>query len=397
MILPSILDFLAQRIGLDAQSIGLPNIEDALQERMRERHVSDMAAYRELLLKDDTEQEALIEQIVVPETWFFRDQSPFDFLAVHASKQWGEFSAAAPLRILSLPCSTGEEPYSIAMTLIDAGHPAESFHIDAVDVSCKALQRARAAVYQKNDFRGKNLDVLLRHFRETSPDVFTLNPQVRDTVSFSHGTLLHIPFPEIPGSYHAIFCRNLLIYLNQSWRERALETFQKLLRPDGILFIGHADASTALSTRFTMVRNAAAFAYYPKGATPRPRPSASKPKHANTATPIIPPKPSLASILHEMQSAIDREDGATAQALGQIALEHTRNNAELYYLLGAAQELQNHPEEAKDLWQKSLYLVPQHLNSLHRLKCLLEKQGDHAAASRLQKRIQRAKSVQRPS
>ncbi|PAW79390.1 MAG: hypothetical protein B9S32_02280 [Verrucomicrobia bacterium Tous-C9LFEB] len=399
MILPSILDFLAQRIGLEAHSVGLPGIEAALQERMLALQMTDIGAYRDLLLANTEEQNALIEQVVVPETWFFRDQAPFDFLAVHARKQWGDFSPATPLRLLSLPCSTGEEPYSIAMTLLDAGNAPESFHIDAVDVSHEALHRARVARYSPHDFRGKNLDVLQRHFSEVTPDCFDLLPRVRDTVRFAHGTFQQFPFPEIPGSYHAIFCRNLLIYLNATWRKQAVELFRKLLRPDGILFIGHADAFSDLSAHFSMARNASAFAYYPKDAPP-PAPSrrVNLPPTDSVATLVTPMtpihKPPLSALLSEMKEAIERQDGETAHSIGQAALSHTRIHPELYYLLGEAHELRQDMAAAKDAWQKSLYLFPRHLNSLQRLKDLLEKEGDHTAAARLEARIRRVQSLQ---
>lgn len=394
MILPSILDFLADRIGLDSQSIGLPNIEAAVRERARECGQADLSAYGDLLRRDETEQEALIEQVVVSETWFFRDQAPFQFLAVNAVRKWATYSfqpTHSPLRILSLPCASGEEPYSIAMTLFDAGFQPGSFEIEAVDVSEKALQHGRAAIYKQKDFRGKNLDVLQRFFSEERPDELQLIPKVRNTVRFSKGTLLHLPFAQATTRFHMIFCRNLLIYLNQNWRQRAVAIFKELLHPDGLLFIGHADATPVLGAHFTMVRDASAFAYQltsankTSGRITPPSPTASVPAVASS-----PPKPTLSpATLDQLRTLI--ADAVTEEALAQCraTLIDFPDNPELYFLLGSAHERLGHIDDARQAWQKSLYLNPQHADALRRLRSLLDQIGDTDAASRIDARIQR--------
>src|SRR5882757_9223554 len=142
---------LKQAMGLDAASIGASAIEHAVQ--------------------------ALIETVVVPETWFFRDREAFAALARMAFEEWLRTRAEHMqhmqdtqdmMRLLSLPCSTGEEPYSMAMALLDAGFPANRSHIDAVDISARALAHARRAVYGRNSFRGDRLDFRERYFEATA-------------------------------------------------------------------------------------------------------------------------------------------------------------------------------------------------------------------------------------
>lgn len=389
MILPSLLDFLRDRIGLDAHTVGLPGIEASLQERMRALGLVDISVYRDLLESDPAEQQALIEAVVVPETWFFRDQTPFHFLAVNAHKQWNEEASTPRLRFLSIPCSTGEEPYSIAMTLLDAGYQPHQFQIDAVDISEKSLTVARAARYTPAQFRGKNLDIIQRYFYEPQTDRLELIPKVRDTVHFANSSILDLPPSIMAASYHAIFCRNLLIYLNQDWRQRSIELLARLLRPDGILFVGHADATSALAPHFSMARDASAFAYYPKRGGPTPPPT--KPQ-AQAAKPVTPP--TLNSLLHDIRLSLEAHDAAAALKFCEQALALTRMNAEIHYLTGTAHELRGENQAAKEAWQKSLYLQPRHLKSLHRLKRLLELEGDHAAAARMDARLARAQSHQ---
>ena len=114
------------------------------------------------------ELQALIEAVVVPETWFFRDREAFSTLARLVQEASPTAHADGVRRILSLPSSTGEEPYSIAMALFDAGVPADRFSIDAIDISAHAIAVARRATYGKNSFRGHDLGFRARYFDATA-------------------------------------------------------------------------------------------------------------------------------------------------------------------------------------------------------------------------------------
>ena len=122
------------------------------------------------------EVQALVEEVVVPESWFFRDDRPFEVLADFARAGWLVDPARPPLSALSLPCAGGEEPYSIAMTLLEAGLPAGRFRVDAVDVSARSLARAIAGVYGPNSFRGAGRRLRPAYFREQN-GAFTLDPR----------------------------------------------------------------------------------------------------------------------------------------------------------------------------------------------------------------------------
>src|SRR6516165_3425841 len=111
--------------------------------------------YRQRLLSSAGEFEELLETVVVKETWFFRDADVFSSLARLAIEQWLPRNRGGKMRLLSLPCSSGEEAFSIVMALLDAGMPADQFDVDAVDISNRALMCARRGVYMKNAFRGK--------------------------------------------------------------------------------------------------------------------------------------------------------------------------------------------------------------------------------------------------
>src|SRR5580765_8903571 len=142
---------LREKMGLNAASIGSGSIQRVIRLRMKGLGISDATAYRELLTRSRAEWNELVEAVVVTETWFFRDPEAFS-VVVEAAR------AAAPgttLRVLTIPCSSGEEPYSLAIALRDADVPAERVRIDAVDISSRALARAKSGTYSKNSFRGK--------------------------------------------------------------------------------------------------------------------------------------------------------------------------------------------------------------------------------------------------
>src|SRR5262249_14516472 len=132
-------ELLARRIGLDPVSTGPHVILVAARRRMAEMGVSDLSDYAARVAASEAEQQALIEEVVIPESWFFRDERPFRRLADHARERWVAAPWRPPLRALSVPCAGGQEPYSIAITLLDAGLSARRFHIDAVDVSARLL------------------------------------------------------------------------------------------------------------------------------------------------------------------------------------------------------------------------------------------------------------------
>src|SRR5712671_4623467 len=142
MILAGFEDLLKRTIGLDTASVGSSVVARAVQARMSACELDDWQAYWERVNASQTELQELVEAVVIPETWFFRDRDAFAAMARMANEEWLANHPQGVLRLLSLPCSTGEEPYSMAMALLDTGFPADRFRIDAVDISARALARA---------------------------------------------------------------------------------------------------------------------------------------------------------------------------------------------------------------------------------------------------------------
>jgi chemotaxis protein methyltransferase WspC len=221
---------LRRHIGLDSASVGSSLIERSIRLRMKSLGLTRTDEYRALIESSRDEWDELVESVVVAETWFFRDREAFVTFAKLVRTEWLPHNPAKILRVLSVPCSTGEEAFSVAMTLIDAGLPRNRFTIDAVDLSARALERARCAVYGKNSFRGKALDFRARHFSETE-NGYALRREICDCVEFHRGNLLEEKFFADRAAYDFIFCRNLLIYFDRATQSQALKQLHKLLGP----------------------------------------------------------------------------------------------------------------------------------------------------------------------
>ncbi|KVE28808.1 MCP methyltransferase [Burkholderia singularis] len=274
--------WLSRETGIDPASLGTDFVERALVERIRamqtDAHdrqceqqnrlqpVTDEAvdAYWQLLNASVDERRALVELFVVPETWFFREPEAFALL-VRFSCERLFAEPGRMLKILSAPCSTGEEPYSAAMALLDAGIDPARFEIDAFDISQRVIEYAQRAQYGRNSFRGHALGFRDRHFKSAA-DGWTLDERVRACVRFRRVNLLDLPGYAC-GPYDFIFCRNVLIYFDRDAQDRVVRIVDGRLAPGGVLFVGPAE--TGVVMRQGMMASAQvplAFAFYKSAA-----------------------------------------------------------------------------------------------------------------------------------
>jgi chemotaxis protein methyltransferase WspC len=258
---PSVVErLLAERIGLDPSSVGDQLIARGVHARMTALGLRSKLEYERILIDQPAELQALVEEVVVPESWFFRDERPFELLARFV-QPWIIEPARQPLTALSLPCASGEEPYSIAMTLLEAGLSADRFRVEAVDVSSRSIARAIAGVYGPNAFRGSASARRSSYFREQN-GAFTLDPSVRSTVRFRLGNLLDPTLFADRPPFDVVFCRNVLIYLDDEAKGRAFASLTRLVAVGGLLFLGHADRLEVLENLpFEPMADKGCFAY----------------------------------------------------------------------------------------------------------------------------------------
>ncbi len=391
---------LAREAGLDLRTLGPTAIARAVQGRMLATGVACREAYTALWESDPAERQALLGQLIVPETWFFRDGEPFAALARHVAGPWRAAHAAGALRVLSIPCSTGEEPYSIAMALEGVGFPAERLELLGVDVSPTLLEQARVARYGAHSFRGVGEATRQSYFTPCPgrPGCWQLGQSVRQNVRFEQGDLLAADFAATHGVWDAVFCRNLLIYLNEAARARVLETLGRLLAPGGIVFVGHAEAYLLHSAGFEPCATPAAFAFHKPGSrpvAPPPRPqrpfAMPPPKPPPQVAPPPPPPPVRVgeSLLEEATRLADAGQGAQAARLARESLEREGPSARAFYLLAVLSEVGGDPEAAATFYRKALYLEPRHREALAHLSLLARRRGDSRTADRLRERLDR--------
>nr|WP_290224489.1 CheR family methyltransferase [Trichocoleus desertorum] len=449
MIQAAIENLLRQKIGLNAAAIGSNTIARAVRHRMTKCALDDVATYLTQLQTSAAELEALIETIVVPETWFFRDREPFVLLAHYVMSEWLPAHPNQVLRILSAPCSTGEEPYSIAIALLEAGLTASQFRIDAVDISQKALQKAQQAIYDEYSFRGtaalgKQLETqaqgseknsfLKEQYFQRLTEGYQLHESVRKTVNFIQGNVLESQALWGQSIYNVVFCRNLLIYLDQAAREQTVCRLDQLLVKQGLFFVGHSEMGQLPSARFNPVRHSLAFAFRKLDHCPPDKAqflqthaqssqkrSPAAQSHPKRDSALVQKSPELKPAHPETLASSVRSSGTNSQTGSQVIaqaiaekssltaakaladkgqlteavvacevyLNRHPSCAEAYCLLGQLYQAVEQETAAEQCFRKAVYLQPQHEEALLHLVLLKEQSGDVASAKVLRQRLQR--------
>ena len=230
-------------ISLNDQKQGL--VASRLSKRLRDLGLSTFAEYYEQVTRDSSREEftRMLDLISTNKTDFFREPKHFDFLREEILPQLGSDKR---IRIWSSACSTGEEPYTIAMTLYEGvSDPAQwNFKILASDLSTRVLAKAAAGVYDAARVCDVPMELLRRHFlrgRGNSESLLKVKPHLAAMVQFRRLNLMDEQFP-IKSPLDLIFCRNVMIYFDRPTQERLVNKFHRYLKPGGYLFIGHSES-----------------------------------------------------------------------------------------------------------------------------------------------------------
>ena len=217
-----------------------------LTRRLRMLHLKSFAEYRELLSRDECELTELCNAITTNLTAFFREPHHFQYLR----EQWLEPLAANPrgprrLRIWSAGCSSGEEPYSIAMTVLETlPHPGSwDVRILATDLDSELLERARRGLYPQERTASLSPQRRERFFtehRDGRAVSHRIAPEVASLVTFKQLNLMH-PLP-MKGPLDVVFCRNVIIYFDRDTQRDLFARICRLQRPGDLLFLGHSES-----------------------------------------------------------------------------------------------------------------------------------------------------------
>ncbi|MEA5535718.1 CheR family methyltransferase [Crocosphaera sp. XPORK-15E] len=390
---------LAQRMGWEVSKIGSRQLTKAIAARQKACGFIDLRSYLERLQANAKEFQELIEQLVVRESWFFRHREAFVLLRHHITNQWLPNHPQETLRVLSIPCSTGEEPYSIAMTLLNSPLAPQQLQIEGMDISQIALSYGKQGIYGKNSFRNHDW-VEHQQFFEINEESYHISESIRRQVKFSSRNLLA---PWLPGDppYHVIFCRHLLIYLDELARDRVIKTLDRLLCDQGLLFVGAVETTLIKSPTFRFMSHPSAFAYQkiltPSSPTPPivfgPVSPVTKSKKPQTSqrVPLSSHKvsePKLSFLEMARQLANQGKLKEAAQSCHDY-LKRSPIDASAYLLLGEIYQAEGNNEQAQRYLQKALYLKPNYREALAHLVLLRESQGDTQGAAVLKNRMQR--------
>lgn len=234
-------------------------VKTRLTKRLRALGLGGFTEYLEYVEGDASRQElaTMIDLLTTNKTSFFREPQHFDFLCQHVLPDLQ--TASRPIRLWSAGCSSGEEPYSLAMLLHEHLPDIErrDVRILATDISARMLTKAREAIYEEEAVSEVSPSLLRKYFvcvRTQPTRAYQVSDKVRALVRFARLNLMDA-WP-MRGPFDAIFCRNVMIYFDNPTRQRLVQRYYELLRMGGYLFIGHSESLTALSHNFRYVQPA---------------------------------------------------------------------------------------------------------------------------------------------
>lgn len=236
-----VTDLLQSRFGLVYDSVRREYLSARLSARLAALRLRSLAEYYHFLLfhPERAAEEPLFRQAATnSETYFFRERHQLDLLAREVAPKLAPTLAGRPLRVLSAGCSSGEEVYSIAITMSEDGPPGARFAVHGIDLNPLRVEQARAAVYESSSLRACDADARRRYFEPRGPRM-VLRPRFRSSVEISEGNILEL---RSATPYHVIFCRNVLIYFSERALHEAVTRLCASLVPGGFLFVGHAES-----------------------------------------------------------------------------------------------------------------------------------------------------------
>lgn len=248
-------DLIREKFGINYDDTKQFLLQSRLQTRLIKRSVQTFAAYhRFLLMHADREAEfsELASVLSNNETYFFRERAQLDVLATEVVTEHYR-NGGGILKVWSSACSTGEEPFSLAMTLLENKRiPASALQITATDLSPRALEKSALGYYRALSFRATEPQMIQKYFT-SHEDGYMISREVKRMVQFSRINLLDENAVAAMGPVDAVFCRNVLIYFDKPTQKKVVEAFGRALKPGGFLFLGHAESIIRMTQMYEPV------------------------------------------------------------------------------------------------------------------------------------------------
>jgi len=232
-----------QHCGLLLEGIAEERLRKAIRTKMQEKQYTDLTAYHQFISQDKQAFDELINLLTVNETYFFREPEQIQLLVDHLLPQvLATKGPNEPVRLLSAGCSSGEEPYSLAIAIREAlgANLAKRVELDAGDLDHNVLEKARLGLYSEFSFRGVD-PAIRKHYFLPKERGYQLIPEIRQQVSFHELNLLAPILPKQLHSYDIIFFRNVSIYFDLETRRIIQQKFYELIKDNGVLVLGSSE------------------------------------------------------------------------------------------------------------------------------------------------------------
>ena len=266
-------DFVYGRTGIFFHESKQYFLENRLSRRVAELGLKGYREYLDLIQGPQGRQELtqLFNEITTNETSFWRNPpqiEAFQKIVIPDAAALARERGQSRLRIWSAACSSGEEPYTLAMVCAEAKDgPLKGLQVEilATDISERVLAQAKQAVYGSYTLRNLSPAQLQRHFTQQGPDQFEAKPELRQMVGFRNVNLVDYPAYRSLGTFDIIFCRNVLIYFDDAVKRKVLQGFHEQLAPRGYLLVGHSESIHAFNTGFELMHFSKAMGYRKRG------------------------------------------------------------------------------------------------------------------------------------
>ncbi|UDM06863.1 protein-glutamate O-methyltransferase CheR [Halomonas sp. NyZ770] len=370
-----------QRCGLSLEGMAEARLERAIEQLCQAQATQDHATLLDKLAKDAALFDQFISQLTVNETYFFREVEALQWLAdEHLPRQLAK--QGGPLRLLSAGCSSGEEPYSLAMLLMETyGERAKSlFRITGGDVDQQVLHKARAGIYSGMAFRALHPALKARYFTPVGR-AHQLVPALTEWVRFCPFNLLATDHPALGGPFDVILFRNVSIYFDEATRRDIQQRLKPLLAPQGILLCGVTETLGNDLGVLSLQEEQGVF--YFQHAAPEPsRPPLPPPAATVTAPtmletapceaaevrplPEAPPEPSAPpppipreKVLKQAHELLDNNHFDAALQLISPLLEQDPWCVDALLLAGLAVRWLQQPQQAYEFFKRAVYVAPE--------------------------------------
>jgi chemotaxis protein methyltransferase CheR len=253
-------DIIYDESGIHFTDVNRPILESRLKERLKKGEHASLDDYYKLIRSSDAELKNLLDAVTTNLTSFFRNSIQFYALETGVLDHLKKIKKDKTIKVWSAGCSTGEEPYSIAMVLKDKLDPSWKIEIIASDLSFNVLMKAKEGFYLKNKVQGIPPHYLKR-FAIEMEDGYQMTDEIKKIIRFDYHNLKNESGLK---NFDVIFCRNVIIYFDSAGQQDVINNFYQALTPCGYLFIGHSESLFGMKTKFVFTKIQEACLYMKK-------------------------------------------------------------------------------------------------------------------------------------